>query len=106
MSKMQSLTVKIPRWVFDNLGDYFLVGIHPDRESVIIDGGLASKAAVAKALEFYNRIDCIRPPDGTKFVMIRIEEVPGFRGKIDEGKIKKLNSFGGLQPALSGRRKP
>lgn len=80
----------LPRWMFDATGQSFLVAIRPDNIAVI-DGGHSDAEGVAKARELFQRLDTIRPPEGTRYVMVRVEEVPPFGGAVNEEAIGLLN---------------
>ncbi len=80
----------IDSFVFDHPGDYYLVQIRPDGE-VRTDGGHSTPAGVAKARELIETIACIKPPEGTIYRMIKVEEVPKFKGRTNKSAISLLN---------------
>lgn len=73
----------LPRWMFDQVGDRFLVAIEPNG-TAHSDGGHSDPQDVAKARELFQRLVIIRPPEGTRYVMVTIEEVPPFTGRLNE----------------------
>lgn len=75
----------------EQIGQRWLVLIKPDG-TVATDGGHEEESAVAKALYLHNSISIIRPPIGTRAFMVTIEEVPSFKGRVNETAIRTLNT--------------
>lgn len=94
-------TVALPRWIFDHIGELFLVGIEPNGKTHV-DGGHSEVVDVARARELFQRLAAIRTPEGTRFVMVSIEEVPQFAGTLNEEAIVANNRAA----ALSARPTP
>src|SRR6185369_10182326 len=68
-------------WVFEQYGQYFMVGIEPNCR-IRTDGGHSQPADVAQARKLHESIDVIRPPEGTKWAMVKIDRIPEFDGKL------------------------
>lgn len=82
--------ILLPLWIFDHPGEYFLVGIEPDGR-VRVDGGHSKPSGVATAKHLHESIEVIKPPNGTKFVMVKVDCVPDFRGSVNQDAIDILN---------------
>lgn len=80
----------VPAWIFDHLGEYFMIGIEPDGR-VRVDGGHSKPQGVAKAQRLHEAIAVIQPLAGTKFVMVKVEKIPAFKGGVNEAAINTLN---------------
>jgi hypothetical protein len=81
----------VPAWIFERTPAYFLLGLPPDSDVVDIDGGHSSPKGVAEAKHLRESIACIRPKPGTRFFMLKVEEVPEFKGKVNNSAIATLN---------------
>ena len=84
--------VALPSWMFgeNGVGYRFLVLIRPDG-TTSVDGGQSFGADVAKALHLHQSIAVIAPPAGTRALMLTVEEVPEFRGRVNNEAIATLN---------------
>lgn len=82
--------VSLPAWMLDRPNEFFLVAVEPDG-TAHIDGGHSETGDVAKARHLFEHITVIRPPEGTKYVMVGVAEVPPFRGSVNEEAIRTLN---------------
>lgn len=85
------ITIPIPAWILNHPGEYYLLIIHPDG-TTSADGGHASKAGVAKAKVLHESIAIIRPPAGSKYVMIKVDDVPEHKGRVNLNAIDMLNN--------------
>lgn len=91
--------IAVPAWIFDRIGDYFMVGIEPDGR-VRIDGGHRGPDGVAKAVAMHKSIKAIQSPDGTRFIMVRIQEVPDRKVRLNQKAIDQLNDLPGHRGAI------
>ena len=82
--------VPIPAWIFEHPGQYFMVGIEPDGR-VRVDGGHRNPQSVAKAKRLHESIADIAAPAGTKFLMIKVDEIPTLRGSVNQEAIETIN---------------
>lgn len=83
--------VDVPRWMFEKgIGQRFLAAIQPDGR-VSIDGGHSDPQDVAKARVLFESLIVIRPPAGTHYVMVTVEEVPDFVGEVNNEMIAVNN---------------
>ena len=85
-------TIEIPAFMFDCTGDWFLVGIEPNGKA-FIDGGHDTKQDVAQAKELYESIGCIRPLEETRYLAVKIEKVPAYKGRLNDKAIRALNAM-------------
>jgi hypothetical protein len=82
----------IPEWIFNHPGSYYMIGIEPCGR-VRVDGAHSETFGVAKAKHLHESIGIIQPPAGTRFFMVKVDEVPPFKGKVNQDAIDALNSI-------------
>jgi hypothetical protein len=84
----------LPKWLFDDeqLGQKWLLAIEPSGKTHT-DGGHSSKGGVTKAKALFEAIGIIRPPAGTRYVMLTIEAVPEGKPRLNKSAITTLNSL-------------
>lgn len=70
----------IPTWILGHPDSYFMIGIEPDGR-IRIDGGHSSPKGVATAKKLHESIAVIKPPEGTVWRMIHVQEIPKQTGK-------------------------
>lgn len=70
---------------------HYLTIIQPGG-SVRFDGPHETPGAVGKTFELYERLDSLRQPAGTQFVMITSAEVPVVKRKLNDKAVAALNS--------------
>lgn len=63
---------------------------HPDGRYSLVDGCHSREQDVAKALHLWKSLNCIET-EGRQFEMIRVQDVPAFKGKVNEEAISTLN---------------
>ena len=86
----------IPSSIFraaDDRADLYLLAIKPDG-SVSLDGGHSTPQGVAKARKLFERIATIRPPEGTRYLMLTVQEAPAPGGDVNREAIATLNRSG------------
>ena len=70
---------------------YWLLMVSPDGVCHL-DGGHGDIDGVAKAKVLHESIMCIKPPPGTRFFSIKVEEVPEYTGdSINRESVELLN---------------
>jgi hypothetical protein len=86
--------ITLPKWLFDEkqLGQKWMLAIEPNGKTHT-DGGHSSKMDVAKAKALFEAIGIIRPPEGTRYVMLTIEAVPEGKPRLNKSAITTLNSL-------------
>ena len=84
--------VSVPAWIFAETDrcNRFLLYITPEGKADV-DGGHDDPADVAEAKHLFERIALLRKPEGTRWVMVTIEEVPEFTGRVNESALATLN---------------
>lgn len=80
----------IPSWILKNPGYYFMIGIEPNGR-IRTDGGHSSPKGVATAKKLHESIAVIKPPEGTVWRMIHVQEIPDKPGKVNQKAIDTLN---------------
>lgn len=85
----------IPAWIFDDRFtskecSYFLLSITPNGE-VSIDGCHQYPRDVVKAKKLIESLNCIPKEQGTKYKMIKIEDVPELKVSVNKGAVDTLN---------------
>ncbi|MEN6537817.1 MAG: hypothetical protein ABFD89_29465 [Bryobacteraceae bacterium] len=86
----------VPAYIFDEPRGYFMVAIEPDGR-VRVDGVHSKPAGVAEAKRLYESLTAIKPPAGTKYLMVKVAEIPPFRGHVNQGAIDDLNAISHLR---------
>jgi hypothetical protein len=89
---MNTDELTVPKFLFERTGVYYLITIKPD-STVSWDGPHSKPTEVATAKKLYESISCIRLPKGTRYLMIRIDEVPSEYGEINQEAIDTLNNI-------------
>jgi len=99
--------IQFPKWVFEKIHagcNKFLVCIEPNGE-VSVDGCHSDAQGVAKAKKLYESIAVIRPPSGSLYAMITIEEVPALtKDTINHEAVATLNHMGKKVQDAKARR--
>lgn len=104
MTAKEPRQITLPEWIFDQVGQRFLVYITPDGVAGC-DGGHDSPQSVAKAKHLIQSISCIAKPPETKWVMVKIEAVPEFKGKVNQSAINTLNEIAPIRADLRKKGK-
>lgn len=86
----------LPAWIFgaEQFADspaYFLLKLEPEDGFPSLDGAHDGPEGVAKARKLYGAIGVIRPPTGTRYLMLTVQEAPEPGGQVNQGAIDALN---------------
>lgn len=93
--------VPLPAWIFDadkhppEGPAYYLLALKPGDGFPSIDGAHDDPAGVAKARKLYGAIAVVRPPEGTRYLMLTVQEAPGPGGSVNREAIDALNRMAG-----------
>ena len=93
------LPISIPQWLTfeEHRGELFMLAIEPSGKTHI-DGGHSTPAGVRKARELFQAIAIIRPPEGTRYMMLKVEAIPEGKTRLNKSAIRALNSLPGRKP--------
>jgi len=85
----------LPSWIFNDKFtskecSYFLLSISPSG-TVSVDGCHQCPRDVVKAKKLIESLNCIPKEDGTRYKMIKIEDVPELNVSVNKGAVDTLN---------------
>lgn len=84
----------LPAWIFEDkqIGQHFMLAVEPNGD-VHVDGGHGDPADVAQARALYSKIARIRPPEGTRYLMLTVAAVPDVGTPINEAAVATINAI-------------